>query len=112
MAVACRVSSTADMMEKAGTTRIPRISATKDPTMPVAAISPPINHRAWIDAHRHLLKPPVGSRAVWADRDLIVQVLAGPIHRQDYLVNPTEELYYQVEGEMTLRCIDAQGASR
>lgn len=78
------------------------------------AFAPPLNLHGWIDDHRHLLKPPVGSRVVFQERsgatgDLVVQVVAGPVTRKDYHVNPTEELYYQIEGDLTLRCIDRQG---
>jgi 3-hydroxyanthranilate 3,4-dioxygenase len=30
------------------------------------------NFKAWINEHRHLLKPSVGNRQVWEDADLMV----------------------------------------
>jgi len=65
----------------------------------------PINLKAWIDEHRHLLKPPVGNQTVWKDQDFIIMIVGGPNARKDYHVNQTEEFYYQVEGDITLRLI-------
>lgn len=62
----------------------------------------PFNLRAWIDEHRHLLKPPVGNSLIW-NSDFMVMIVGGPNQRSDFHVNPGEELYYQVEGDITLR---------
>lgn len=70
------------------------------------AISPPINFQRWIDEHRHLLKPPVGNQEIWHDREFMVTVVGGPNERNDYHFNEGEELFYQVEGDMTLKVID------
>jgi 3-hydroxyanthranilate 3,4-dioxygenase len=75
----------------------------------MTALLPPLNLKAWIDEHRHLLKPPVGNKVVWEDRDFIVMVVGGPNHRKDFHVNPTEELFFQVEGDIVVRIIDAHG---
>lgn len=65
----------------------------------------PINFKAWIEEHRHLLKPPVGNQQIWADREFMVTVVGGPNARTDYHVNEGEEFFYQVEGDITLRCL-------
>jgi 3-hydroxyanthranilate 3,4-dioxygenase len=66
----------------------------------------PLNLRKWVDDHKHLLQPPVGNKAVWVDeRDTIVMVVAGPNARNDYHVQDTEEFFYQVTGDITLRII-------
>ena len=66
----------------------------------------PINLRAWVDENRHLLKPPVGNKCVWVDeRESIVMVVGGPNSRNDYHINATEEFFYQVEGDITVRII-------
>jgi 3-hydroxyanthranilate 3,4-dioxygenase len=75
------------------------------------AASAPINLKGWIDEHRHLLKPPVGNQQIWKDRDFIVMIVGGPNARKDYHVNNTEELYYQLEGDITLKIIE-NGAQR
>lgn len=70
----------------------------------------PLNLHAWIDEHRHLLKPPVGNAAIW-NSNFLVMVVGGPNRRDDYHVNPGEELFYQLEGDIVLK-IMADGAPR
>lgn len=70
------------------------------------------NFQKWIDKHRHLLKPPVGNKMVWPDREFIVMVVGGPNERTDFHVNEGEEFFYQLEGSMILKVIDDQGKIR
>jgi 3-hydroxyanthranilate 3,4-dioxygenase len=71
------------------------------PTMPLQAF----NFRRWIDENRHFLKPPVGNRKIFRDSELIVMVVGGPNARKDYHVDPGEEFFYQLEGDMVLKTI-------
>jgi 3-hydroxyanthranilate 3,4-dioxygenase len=64
------------------------------------------NLKGWIDEHRHVLKPPVGNAEVFPNHDFIVMIVGGPNARKDYHLNPTEELFYQIEGDMTLKVIE------
>lgn len=65
----------------------------------------PLNFKKWIDENRHLLKPPVGNKAVWENREFMVTVVGGPNSRSDYHINEGEEFFYQIEGNITLRII-------
>ncbi len=65
-----------------------------------------LNFKQWIDENRHLLKPPVGNRQIWEDREFMVTVVGGPNARADYHINEGEEFFYQVEGDITLKLID------
>jgi 3-hydroxyanthranilate 3,4-dioxygenase len=65
-----------------------------------------INFQKWIDENRHLLKPPVGNKLIWEDREFIVMVIGGPNSRTDYHVNGGEEFFYQVEGDIVLKVLD------
>ena len=75
----------------------------------------PINLQAWIDEHRHLLKPPVGNKVIYVG-DFIVMVVGGPNQRTDYHWDEGPEWFYQLEGEMVLRIqetlSDGSGAVR
>lgn len=62
----------------------------------------PINLQAWIDEHRHLLKPPVGNKCIY-NEDFIVMVVGGPNQRTDYHWDEGPEWFMQLEGEMVLR---------
>ena len=70
----------------------------------------PLDLQAWIEEHRHLLKPPVGNKCVY-DGDFIVMVVGGPNQRTDYHWDEGAEWFYQLEGEMLLR-IQEDGAVR
>lgn len=71
------------------------------------AVTAPFNLKKWIDEHRDLLKPPVGNQCVYKEAsDFIVMVVGGPNARKDYHFNETEELYYQIEGDITVKIID------
>src|SRR5215510_3387366 len=72
---------------------------------PAMALSTPINLASWIEEHRDLLKPPVGNVAVW-NSNFLVMVVGGPNARSDYHINPGEELFYQVEGDIVLKVLD------
>jgi 3-hydroxyanthranilate 3,4-dioxygenase len=65
-----------------------------------------LNFRQWIDEHRHLLKPPVGNKVVYADTEFIIMVVGGPNSRRDFHVDPAEEFFYQLEGDMVLRVFE------
>ncbi len=65
------------------------------------AIRPPFNLNQWIEENRDSLKPPVGNKNLYKDAgDYIVMVVAGPNARKDYHYNETEELFYQLEGNI------------
>ncbi len=61
----------------------------------------PFNLKQWIRDNRDLLKPPVGNKNLYADAgDYIVMIVGGPNARKDFHFNETEELYYQIEGNV------------
>jgi 3-hydroxyanthranilate 3,4-dioxygenase len=66
----------------------------------------PINIKQWIEANRHLLRPPVGNKVVYQDGEFVIMVVGGPNARKDFHVDPAEEFFYQLEGEMVLRVVE------
>lgn len=63
----------------------------------------PFNFKTWIEENRHLLKPPVGNQCVYKEaNNFIVMVVGGPNARKDYHYNESEELFFQVEGDITV----------
>lgn len=65
------------------------------------AIRRPFNLKQWITDNRDLLKPPVGNKNLYTDAgDYIVMIVGGPNARKDYHYNETEELFYQLEGDI------------
>ena len=69
-------------------------------------LTPPINFKEWIENNRHLLKPPVGNKIVYEDGDFFIMIVGGPNKRKDYHVDPVEEFFFQIDGEMLLKVIE------
>lgn len=64
----------------------------------------PFNLQKWIDDNRDLLKPPVSNKNLYVEAgDFIVMIVGGPNARKDYHYNESEELFYQIEGDITVR---------
>ncbi|WP_298417576.1 3-hydroxyanthranilate 3,4-dioxygenase [uncultured Kordia sp.] len=64
-------------------------------------IQKPFNLNQWIEENRDLLKPPVANKNLYKEAgDYIVMIVGGPNARKDYHYNETEELFYQLEGNI------------
>lgn len=68
------------------------------------AVARPFNLHQWIEDNRHLLKPPVGNQQLYKDAgDFIVMIVGGPNSRKDFHYNESEELFYQIQGDVVVR---------
>ena len=67
-------------------------------------IRAPFNLQGWIKENQHLLKPPVGNKNLYIEsEDYIVMIVGGPNSRKDYHYNETEELFYQLKGNILVK---------
>lgn len=67
----------------------------------------PFNFNRWIDENQHLLKPPVGNKALFETGDgMVVMIVGGPNQRVDFHDDPVEEFFYQLRGTMMLKLHD------
>ncbi len=74
--------------------------------------SAPFDLMQWIEENREHLKPPVANRQFYNDaKDVIVFVSGGPNARNDYHVNTTEELYFQLQGDIVVGVRDPDGTN-
>jgi 3-hydroxyanthranilate 3,4-dioxygenase len=64
------------------------------------------NLKQWIDENR-------GSwgqrRVIWENSDFIAFVTRGPNRRKDFHINPGDEIFYQLEGELNLFYLGPEG---
>ena len=68
------------------------------------SIAQPFNLMQWIADHEDEFKMPVMNKQFYKEaNDVIVFVSKGPNTRNDYHVNPTEELFYQLKGDIAVR---------
>lgn len=57
------------------------------------------NLRQWIEENRGHWGQ---RRVIWQDSDFIAFVTRGPNRRKDFHINPGDEIFYQLEGELNL----------
>ena len=57
------------------------------------------NLQRWIDENRNNWGQ---RRVIWNDSDFIAFVTRGPNRRKDFHINPGDEIFYQLEGELNL----------
>lgn len=74
-------------------------------------IKSPLNLAKWIKKNAKDLKPPVSNKQLFNESDdAIMFVSGGPNTRNDYHVNPTEELFYQLKGDVAVRVRPLDGS--
>lgn len=79
----------------------------------MTAIPPVIDFQAWIKDNEDLLRPPVNNKQVWQPMgDFIVQVVGGPNQRTDFHLDPYEEWFYQIRGNMHVNLMTDEGPKR
>ena len=73
---------------------------------------PKLNLLQWIEENKQDLRPPVSNKQLFAGvaQDVILFVSGGPNTRNDYHVNPTEELFYQLQGDIAVRVRPLDGS--
>jgi len=64
----------------------------------------------WIEGNRHAFEPPVGNKVVWEDSQFTAMIVRGPNARRDFHVDPSDEIFYMLRGDMVLEYI--QGGRR
>jgi 3-hydroxyanthranilate 3,4-dioxygenase len=56
----------------------------------------------WIEDNRHAFEPPVGNKVLWDDSQFTAMIVRGPNARRDFHVDPSDELFYMLKGDMVL----------
>lgn len=75
------------------------------------ATFPRLNLEKWIKENKQYLQPPVSNKQLLTDsKDAIVFVSGGPNTRNDFHVNPTEEIFYQLKGDIAVRVRPLDGS--
>jgi 3-hydroxyanthranilate 3,4-dioxygenase len=56
----------------------------------------------WIEQHRAAFEPPVGNKVLWEDSQFTAMIVRGPNARRDFHVDPSDEIFYMLKGDMEL----------
>ena len=72
----------------------------------------PFNLKSWIDENRAALQPPVGNKVIWEDSEFIIMVVGGPNARHDFHIDPGDEFFYQVHGDIVVESMESTGKRR
>jgi 3-hydroxyanthranilate 3,4-dioxygenase len=68
----------------------------------------PVNLGRWLNEHGNTLEPPVGAGLLHRSEEFFVMIIKGPNRRNDYHINPGNEWFYQISGQLLLHIIDEQ----
>jgi 3-hydroxyanthranilate 3,4-dioxygenase len=71
----------------------------------------PLHLMQWIRDHASQFRPPVANKEVFPESEFIFQIVRGPNARNDFHVDPGDEIFYQLRGDITVRCMEG-GAPR
>lgn len=66
----------------------------------------------WIEENHRAFQPPVGNKVIWEDSQFTAMVIRGPNARRDFHVDPSDEIFYMLQGGMVLEYIDSKGGRR
>ena len=66
----------------------------------------------WIEANAHAFRPPVANKEVFPESEFVFQIIRGPNARNDFHLDPGDEIFYQLRGDITVQIIDADGQRR
>ena len=56
----------------------------------------------WIEEYRRDFEPPVGNKVIWEDSQFTAMIIRGPNARRDFHVDPSDEIFYMLKGDMVL----------
>ena len=63
----------------------------------------------WIEENRESFEPPVGNRVIWEDSQYTAMVIRGPNARRDFHIDPYDEIFFQLKGDIVVEHLDPEG---
>ena len=67
----------------------------------------PLHLMRWVEEHKAQFSGPVANKEVFPESEFIYQIVRGPNARNDFHIDPGDEIFYQLKGDITVRCIEA-----
>jgi 3-hydroxyanthranilate 3,4-dioxygenase len=69
-------------------------------------IKPPFSQKAWIDEHLPRALGAIGNKEVFKGSDFIYQIIKGPNARNDFHIDPFDEIFHQIAGHIFVHVIE------
>lgn len=72
----------------------------------MATVQPALNLWQWIAEHADAFRPPVGNKVIWGDSEFIAMVVHGPNARRDFHIDPHDEMFFQLKGDIYVATVE------
>jgi 3-hydroxyanthranilate 3,4-dioxygenase len=72
----------------------------------------PVHLMKWIEENKGHFSGPVANKEVFPESEFIYMIIRGPNARNDFHIDPGDEIFYQLKGDITVRVIDETGNPR
>jgi len=63
----------------------------------------------WIEENRATFEPPVGNKVIWENSQYTAMVVRGPNARRDFHIDPSDEIFFQLKGDIVVEHLDDRG---
>jgi len=70
-------------------------------------LEPPFSQKGWIERHMGGALGAIANREVFKGSDFIYQIIKGPNARNDFHLDPFDEIFYQLAGDIFVHVIEA-----
>ena len=75
-------------------------------------IARPFDLTGWIEKHLPASLGAIGNREVFKDSDFIFQIIKGPNARNDFHIDPWDEIFYQLTGHIFVHVMEGEKEHR
>jgi 3-hydroxyanthranilate 3,4-dioxygenase len=72
----------------------------------------PIHLKRWVELNQELFRGPVANKEVFPESEFIYQIVRGPNARNDFHIDPGDEIFCQLTGDIVVQYIDEAGKRR
>ena len=76
----------------------------------MSSVGGPVHIGRWIEDNAEAFRPPVANKVVFADVEFIPMVVRGPNRRNDFHINPGDELFQQLRGTIRVDIREPDGS--
>lgn len=69
-------------------------------------LQPPFSQREWIERNLPHARGAISNKEIFRGSDFIYQVIRGPNARNDFHLDPFDEIFYQLQGDIAVHVIE------